>query len=235
MRYRFFFICLWSITSCSESEIAIDTDRLGLHYFPLEVGDYRIYDVVEKNYSVLGVTEEVYELKESIEDSSLNASNNLQYIVHRSTRIDDTESWHLDSIWTARKSTELAILTENNVSLLKLTFPIVHDSTWDGNALNSLSIDTYRYDTMISDSTLAGEELQNLVKVVQNDRFEDVLGLNERSETYAPDIGLVIKESSILKYCTEQDEDNRTQLCDNVIQIESGREIVMTLKEYGKE
>ncbi|MEO9802061.1 MAG: hypothetical protein ABJF04_02385 [Reichenbachiella sp.] len=213
--------------SCSESEVTSDTDRLGLNYFPLEVGDYRVYDVVETKYSVLGVTEEIYELKESVVDSNLNASNNLQYIIHRSTRANSTESWHLDSTWTAQKSTSIAVLTENNVPFVKLSFPIEHKLEWDGNRLNTRASETYWYDTEIPDTTLSDMVYQNIVKVIQSDRGEDFLGLENRSETFAPDAGLIIKESTILKYCQTD--------CNAEKEIQSGREIVMTLKEYGKE
>lgn len=235
--YRLLYICsiVLLISACAESELDPDTDRLGLQYFPLEVGSYRIYDVVEKNYTVLGVTTDIYELKESVADSNVNAGNNLQYIIHRSTRANDTEQWKLDSVWTAQINTSYAVLVENNLPLMKLTFPIVHDSTWNGNALNSQSFDEYRFDTSLNDTIIAENEFQNLVGVIQQDRFEDILGLTEKSEIYAPDVGLLIKESTELRYCTEQDSNGNTILCDNIVQIEAGREITMTLKEYGKE
>ena len=213
--------------SCSDSQIELDTDRLGLHYFPLEVGNYRIYEVEESIYSVLGVTTENYELKEFVADSNLNASNNLQYIIHRSTRANETESWHLDSIWTAQKSTNLAVLTENNVPFVKLSFPIEHELEWDGNSLNSLADEIYWYNTQLPDTTILDSLYQDVVQVVQSDRGEDFLGLENRSEIFAPNVGMIIKESVILKYCQAE--------CSAEKEIESGRELVMTLKTYGKE
>ncbi|WP_084370547.1 hypothetical protein [Reichenbachiella faecimaris] len=213
--------------SCSESELASDTDRLGLNYFPLEVGNYRIYDVVETKYTVLKTTVDIYELKESVADSSLNISGNLQYIIHRSTRADGTESWTLDSIWTAQKSTSIAVLTENNVPFVKLSFPIAHEREWDGNGLNALDSEFYWYNTELADTALSGVIYQDLVKVIQNDRGEDFLGFENKSEIFAPDIGMIIKESAILSYCQTA--------CATEKEIQSGRELMMTLKEYGKE
>jgi len=227
MRYSLFLLFGWLFFACSESEVPTDTDRIGLNYFPLEVGQYRIYDVVETNYSVLGSTSAIYELKESIEDSNLNASNNLQYIVHRSTRQNDTEAWHLDSIWTSQKTNSIAVLTENNVPFVKLSFPIKHLLEWDGNRLNALSSEIYWYNTELPDTTLSETLYQNIVKVIQNDSGEDFLGLENRSETFAPDAGLIIKESTILKYCQTDCMEER--------EVQSGRELMMTLKAYGKE
>ncbi|MEP2024288.1 MAG: hypothetical protein ABJH98_07545 [Reichenbachiella sp.] len=227
MRYNLLFFIGWFLVSCSESEIASDTDRIGLNYFPLEVGDYRIYDVVETNYTVLEAITDIYELKESVVDSNYNSSNNLQYIIHRSTRVDDSEIWNLDSIWTAQKSTNIAVLTENNVPFVKLSFPISHQLEWDGNGLNTLESEIYWYDTELPDTVLLEVPYQNLVKVVQNDRGEDFLGFEDKSEIFAPDVGLIIKESTLLQYCQTE--------CETEKEIQSGRAIKMTLKEYGKE
>ncbi|MEP3389351.1 MAG: hypothetical protein ABJO02_14250 [Reichenbachiella sp.] len=227
MRYSLILFLASFLFSCSESEVTLDTDRLGLHYFPLEVGDYRIYDVEESIYSVLGVTTENYELKEYVADSGLNASNNLQYIIHRSTRLNDAEQWQLDSIWTAQKSTSIAVLTENNVPFVKMSFPIEHQIEWNGNSLNSLTDETYWYNTQLPDTTLLDSLYQDIVQVVQNDRGEDILGLENRSEIFAPNVGLIIKESVILKYCQVE--------CSTEKEIQSGRALTMTLKSYGKE
>lgn len=217
----------WCLSACADSEVPLDTDRLGLHYFPLEVGSYRIYDVVETKYSVLGNTTTQYELKESVVESNLNASNNLQYIIHRATRANDSEAWHLDSVWTAQKNTSIATLTENNVPFIKLSFPIANKATWDGNALNSLETENYWYDADLPDTTLYDTLYQNIIQVVQNNKGDDFLGFEYKSETFAPYVGMIIKESSIKKYCQLD--------CNTEKQVDSGRDLVMTLKAYGKE
>lgn len=213
--------------SCNESELPVDTDRLGLHYFPLEVGNYRIYDVVETKYTVLETTTSNYELKESVADSIYNSGGNLQYIIHRSTRANDTEAWQLDSIWTAQKSTQIAVLTENNVPFVKLSFPISHELEWDGNSQNTLASELYWYNTELPDTTLHEVLYQDVVKVVQNDSGEDFLGFDNKYEIYAPHVGMILKESVVLKYCQTD--------CATEKEIQSGRDLVMTLKAYGKD
>lgn len=227
VRYSFLLLIGSILISCSESQIVSDSDRLGLNYFPLEVGNYRIYDVVETRYTVLETTTNTYELKESVADSNYNSGGNLQFIIHRSTRVDESEPWKLDSIWTAQKSTSIAVLTENNIPFVKLSFPIEHESEWDGNRLNTLGSEIYWYNAELPDTILFEVPFQNIVKVVQNDRGEDFLGVENRSETFAPDVGMIVKESTILEYCQTE--------CEFEKQIQSGRELVMTLKAYGKE
>ncbi len=108
-----------------------------------------------------------------------------------------------------------------------MSFPIEHQLEWDGNSQNSLASEIYWYNTALPDTTLFEMLYQDIVQVVQNDQGEDFLGVENRSETFAPNVGLIIKESTILKYCQIE--------CDTEKEIQSGREIVMTLKEYGKE
>lgn len=211
-----------------KSDVDLDTDRIGLNYFPLEVGLYRVYDVIETNYTVLDVKKEHYQLKESVADSGINASGNLTYMIHRSTRLNDMSSWQLDSVWTAQKNTSTAVLTENNVPFVKLSFPVENLVSWDGNRLNSLENETYFYDTNIPDSTIAEITYQQLVKVVQNELEEDFLGLDHRFETYAADIGMVFKESVVLKYCQSECGEEEKK-------IDAGRSIVMTISSYGKD
>ena len=68
---------------------------------------------------------------------------------------------------------------------------------------------------------------ENVIKVIQSDRGEDFLGIHNKSETFAPNVGLLIKESEILNYCQTD--------CTEEKEIQSGRTLVMALKEYGKE
>ena len=46
------FLMVFVLGACSEKNITLDQDRLGLEYFPLEVGQYRIYDVNEILYTI---------------------------------------------------------------------------------------------------------------------------------------------------------------------------------------
>ena len=227
MRFNWFFLVLFGLVSCSETDISNNTDRLGYHYFPLEVGNYRIYDVKEIKYTVLNVETSFYELKESIVDSFLNTSNNLQFVVHRSTRANSSESWVLDSIWTARRTADVAILTENNIAHAKLSFPIEQGKVWDGNSYNSKSAEFYVYELLAQDTTLADTVFEGVVRVIQNDKGEDPLGIQNHSELYAPNVGLIAKESISINYCQTD--------CESEKDIQSGREYVMSIKAYGKE
>ncbi|MFY0626624.1 MAG: hypothetical protein JXR07_10025 [Reichenbachiella sp.] len=209
---------------CSETIVENDSDRLGWQYFPAELGAYRIYSVNEIRYSLVGAEESTYELRESIVDS---VSNNeiIDLIIHRETRVNENEEWELDSVWTAKIDPYRAILIENNIALVKLSFPLINENIWDGNAFNSRSEDIYRYELSLADTTLNNHLYTDLWTVVQSDLGEDFLGRNDRSEVYAAHVGMIIKEEIVWEYCqTDCSEDK---------QIVNGRELYQSLISYG--
>ena len=223
---KYIHLVFLALFACGESTVELSTDRLGYHYFPLDVGDFRIYDVEESRFTVLGEEQLSYELKEYVADSGLNASDNLYYILHRSTRINDTDSWNLDSIWTAQKTTSIGILFENNRPFVKMSFPDAQGIFWDGNSMNTNGNETYQYELDIADTILFDTPFEKIVKVVQNDR-SDAIGVNDRAEFFAPNVGLILKTSTVLNYCQAD--------CKEINEIQSGRTYKMTLKSYGKE
>lgn len=224
MPYKILLLFLVILVGCTESTVELNTDRLGYHYFPLEVGDYRIYDVVETNVSILDSITSEYQLKEAIVDSSYTTSGDLFYRVHRSTRMSDLDVWELDSVWTAMRTVHLAMMVENNLNLVKLIFPIEDDLNWDGNSNNNRSFENYRSETQIADTTLFENDYIDLIKVIQSENENAVFRKN-KSETYAPNVGLIIKSEEYFNY--DQEAENQ--------EINDGRSILMALRSYGKE
>lgn len=215
------------LLSCGESTIAPDNSRLGLEYFPLETGQFRIYDAEEINYSILGSDTAYYQLRESVVDSFLNTENTLTYILHRESRANASAPWALDSVWTARRSSSTGVVTENNIPFIKLVFPLENGLTWDGNKLNKRQAELYTYDLDVPDTLLFENQFNSLVKVTHSDVPENVVNRDQRSEIYAPGVGMIIKNSIILAFCTQDCPVEKT--------IEAGRSIQLTLRSYGKE
>ncbi|MFY0652219.1 MAG: hypothetical protein JXQ96_09310 [Cyclobacteriaceae bacterium] len=213
--------------SCSEKTISPADDRLGLEYYPLEVGQYRIYDVDEILYSISSFDTLNYELKESVVGTFDNAEGELSYVVYREKRESEVEEWAIDSVWTARKTNNLAISVENNRSIIKMVFPIESEKNWDSNVLNSSSEKVFSYDLTVADTTLASTDFADVVKIIQSDIAENIVNQDERYEIYAQGVGLIIKSGLSLTFCTVDCPDTKT--------IVSGRKIHQTLKAYGSD
>lgn len=212
---------------CSESIIIPETAESDLNFFPVQTGQYRIYDVDEVIFTVLSSDTSHYELKESVVDSFLNTANSISYVVNRETRLTSSEPWSLDSVWTARISNTQAVLVENNVNIIKLVFPIEQGLSWNGNELNSRNEKQFTYDLNVPDTILFENKFSNNLKVVQSDIPENLINRDERFEIYEKGVGLVIKSTITIEFCQMD--------CPETKSIESGRIFKATLKEYGSE
>ena len=116
---------------CSETK-EVNPEDLGTKYFPLNSGDYRVYQVDGVRYYAFNDSVEFsYLLKETVTDSFTNLESGISYRIQRQKKLNETEPWEIDSIWTARKDIRTAISVENNVPLIKLSFPIQEGKTWD--------------------------------------------------------------------------------------------------------
>lgn len=221
------FMAIWFLMACTEKTISPDDNRLGLEYYPLEIGQYRIYDVDEILYSISSFDTLQYQLRESVVDAFENAEGTTTYTIHRQKRDDEQAAWQLDSVWTARKTSTLAISVENNVSLIKMVFPIENDLSWDSNKFNQSGEKRFTYDLNVADTTLADQKHEGLVKVVQSEIEENIVNRDERYEIFAPNVGLIIKHGIRLSFCTVDCPAQKT--------IVAGRFIQQTLFSYGKE
>ena len=213
-------------TGCDNSAVDPDINDLGINYFPLNNGDYRIYDVEEIIFSVLGNDTSIYQLKETVVDFFVNSSGDLSYTLHRFSRTDAGTVWGLDSIWTARRSLYQAIAVENNIPFIKLVFPLKEDVIWDGNALNGIAMDEYEMRDIFEIRTIFDEEVKT-VTVLQGDE-EDLLFKDERTEIFGENIGLLEKRYEVLEFCDDND-------CFGKKIVDRGRFLKMNLIEYGNE
>ena len=213
--------------SCSESTVTPDDSQLGLEYFPVEIGQFRVYDVDEIIYQISGNDTLNYELRESIVDSFENLEGALTYTVHREKKFDEVSGWQLDSVWTVRKNNTTLVSVENNVPIIKMVFPVENSTSWDSNQLNAGNQKLFFYNIDVEDMVVSADTLTDLVQVVQSEVDENIVNRDERFEIYAPNIGLIMKSGITLTFCTVDCPDQKT--------IVSGRFIDQVLTSYGSQ
>lgn len=225
-------IILWG---CESEIIAPHGTRLGFNYFPLAIGNYTTYWVEDIRYA-FGKDPDTsyYQLKEVVADSFPGEGGEVVYQLVRYSRGLESEPWHLDSIWTARKNMRRVVVVENNVPFIKLVFPFRRGVAWDGNALNSRAEQIY---TLEATHEAVREEIQSpldtlLAKsltVIQQQSQDTIILYTQKLETYVEDVGLVYRKSVNLQYCASEPE------CMGLGIIESGWRYKQTLIDYGKE
>ncbi|TGE04708.1 hypothetical protein [Hymenobacter fodinae] len=119
----------------NETEAVPDQSQ---EYYPLEVGSYRIYDVVDSvfNANVPRVTR--FQFKEEVaSEQTADATGRLVYQVIRSRRATTADAWKVDSVLTVSTSQRNVIVMRNNVRTVELVFPVAEGKEWYNNAFNT--------------------------------------------------------------------------------------------------
>ena len=215
------------ILACNSDEIDPDFIGVGYPFFPLNVGDFRVYDIEEINYQFEMATTSNFQFRTEVVDSFENQAGETTYVIHTFERPDSAEDWDFIQTNSARLTDTQAILIEGNIPELKLVFPIATGKTWDGNALNNLESDEFVMDSLfVPYITVAGDTISETLTVIQEDNQEFIVNLISNHEIYGLNMGLVYKEEIDLKYCREDD-------CIGQQVVDNGRIFRQSLVEYG--
>ncbi len=213
-------IIIGILTGCNE-EKDVTRGLIDADFYPIKVGQSRIYQVNEIRYQLIGFDTSAYQLRETVFDSIVSADR-VTYMLLRDRRTALSDPWVSDSLWTVTLTPNFVSVNENNIALMKLTFPVSAGRVWNGNGLNTRAWATYRYmlpDTVSIDSIA----LTNHMRVVISDVEQNIVNRDERSELYVKGVGLVRKDYLTLGFCTSN--------CDQFGQIQSGRFLRQVLIE----
>ena len=212
------------LASCEDEFMEANTD-FGYDYFPLEIGSYKTYDVMEVTYNASGPDTIRFELKTSITEM-VEQDDVTYFILKRERRTDELSDWEISDVWTLRRDDYAGVAVEENIPLVKMTFPVELDKTWDGNAFNNRNSAEYRF---VSPGSATYDEMLNGAEKIQvqiADIPQNLVNRDQRYEVYARGIGLVEKNYIVLNYCTAN--------CGSE-EIDSGIIIEQVLTAYGQE
>ena len=169
-------------------------------YFPLQVGDYWVYQVMQKKYvSANSLVKNVYQFQEKI-SSSYFQNGQLFYLVEESMRQTEQTAWKLTGFHSVYKSLSEVVSQENNVLRVKLAFPIALTASWNTNAYNTNSDTLLRYLNPGQSFTVGKFGFAHTISVVgAND--STLVNQSKYLRIYAPNIGLVYREEATLAFC----------------------------------
>ena len=190
------FLLLLALQACSTEEIMPSDIEGGQDYYPIQTGNAWTYRVDTVRYSsryvsalnsiVVDTFQGQYFQKEIIADSlGLQEGNPFFRIeIYRST--DSSGPWLIDSVWSIQRSSGKILKTENNRPLVKLKFPLLEGSRWDGNQYNSLQDSTgsfwYKASKLGKNKEFQNNFYPAVVIVQRSD--SNCLGKADFSETY---------------------------------------------------
>lgn len=190
------------LQGCKEDDLNPPAIQEGFEYqyAPTDVGHVVVYDVriIEKD-EFTGVQDTVdYQLKELIESTFTDIAGRPTQRIERYTRTDSTQAWIISDVWTSNMLKDRFEKNEENNTYVKLRFPITLDFQWNGNLFNGQLEKTYTYTSIHQPYSINGFSLDSTITVLQDD-YEDLLEKRYELERYALGIGLVYKESTLIK------------------------------------
>ena len=212
--------------ACNEA-VSPETVDLGYDYFPLNTGDLRVYEVTRIDHNLDQSSDTLrYQLKEVVGEK-FSSGGEESFRLERFTRLDETEEWQEDSVWSARRNTFQAVVVENNVPIIKLSFPLEEDRRWDGNAMNSKEYDEFKMVNLDAAYTVNGVNFAPSLEMVKEEALDATQRVTDsfHKEYFARDIGMIYRIDIDRKYCSVED-------CVEPGIIEFGLEVEYKLIEY---
>ena len=189
---------------CTET-VEINDQTTGKNYYPIAVGDYRIYNVTAIRYLADTINDSaVFQLRERVDTLYSNLAGEPTYKIIRSRRTTEAEPWVDDSVLTVTVSNNQVRQNFSNLDQVKLVFPVKENKTWDPNAFNTLEPGNAFYQKVGEPFSVDGKNYDRTTTVSVND-FVSVINKDVRKEVYAENVGLVYRNNEIIEFCNIQD------------------------------
>ncbi len=187
------FLLLFNI-SCEKNSTLPSID-MGYDYFPNTIGQWIIYDVDSIDFNDFTQTVDTFnfQIKELIDTFFYDNENRKVERIERYYRLNDTIPWVLTDVYTSVRTKTNAQRTEENVTYIKMAFPVKLGLTWDCNATNTKVAQDCYYETIHAFHIENGISFDSTVTVFQ-DEFITLISEDFEKEIYAKHIGLIYKE-----------------------------------------
>ncbi|GAA3941109.1 hypothetical protein [Hymenobacter algoricola] len=210
----------------------------GADYYPLAVGDYRIFAVTDSswlNFQRQPVSS--FQFRERVDEQITDASGQPAYRIVRSRRLLPTDLWRDDSVLVLSATATNVQLVRNNRRTVELVFPVRADRAWNRDAFNArdtVVAENRRYQRVGQPFTAqAGSQTFRYERTVTTDDIEDVnlddglYNVAKYRQVYAQGSGPVQRVRRRLEFC------NGGNCTPDPTRIFKGRVRVETLLEKG--
>lgn len=225
------------VAGCESKYKDPDPQAMGYDYYPLEIGQYRVYDVKETFYFNETPSRLNYQLRERVDTSFQDQTGQLVYKIIRSKRSDASIDWLDDSVMTVSKSPTMVMLTKDNTRYVKMVFPVKNGLEFVGDLYNTRQVEggaggklrngkqVYTFQNVGDNYEVSGNSYSNTATVLQNFYSINTI-LDDRFEVYAEGIGLVHRVYKRINYKSNTHDDGYS--------ITDGHEREEILIEHGK-
>jgi hypothetical protein len=210
------------LASCRDSSAPV---LLHQDYFPLQSGDYVIYDAKEvfhdDDSDIHDTT--VYLLKVKVGPDYMDLQGRLNKEYYRYKSIDQGATWITADVWYAYADAHRGELIEENQRKVKIVFAPGYNKEWDVNAYNTRGTKLAYFEDVHEAKTFAGVVFDSTVKVIEEDFFS-LVDYKIQYEIYAKKLGLV------QKYYKDLVIENF-----DTLRVKTGNEIFLNYRSNGTE
>ena len=190
-------------------------------YFPIDVGSWIEYEVIDITHTSITSDTLNYYLKEVKANEFIDNEGEISQRLERYWKFDINEEYTIKDIWYSKVTTTTAEKVEENNRYTKLIFPIKFGAYWDGNAYNSFLEWEYEYDSIHEPYIINGLSFDSTLRVQQRD-FYTAVEYEKCHEIYAKHVGMIYKKYIVLNINLF-----------NVLDINEGVELEMKLLDFG--
>ncbi|MES2794740.1 MAG: hypothetical protein V4683_02185 [Bacteroidota bacterium] len=221
------------VISCNKSDLVGPDPKDSYQYFPIEVGDYKLFRKVVYSYS--GKKEQIDSLlvKEIVTSKTEN-KNEIYYTIERQVKGKNDLFFKPETIFQIITNLKQVIKAEKNVYTVLLHYPVYLTSEWNVNQINGQEP---KIAEIVENGTLPPSLItdKDIIKVL-GDSTNNVVSYLVDCHIFAKNIGLIYEEKTDLEYCQESEIDNPDSItnCTGKKIIEIGKREFITLLEHGK-
>lgn len=139
--YRIFLtiaLAFFILTSCKKNEVVTNSSDLGVSYFPLSVGQVKIFSVDSIIYNSLSNTKDSVRsyIKEVITEMDKDSNGFTNYKVICYTTSDTAANWEYQSFYFYNMNNYLVSSAKGGIIKSLMIFPVSKGLSWDMNAYN---------------------------------------------------------------------------------------------------
>lgn len=198
-------LMFFALISCKKK--VEDPPDVGYDYAPKIIGKYVIYDVDSTIYDDFknDTTYYKYRIKEKLEETYVdNQGRNVIKLVRYIKKYNDSVSydnipWTIKDVWNYTGTSTSLEVVEEDVRFTKLSFPVKEESSWNGNANNTIGEWDYKYSYTDRAETINGTPFDNVLMVIQKSDKGNQIHREYYIEKYAKGVGMVYREIKDLR------------------------------------
>jgi hypothetical protein len=208
-------VILLLFAACKEVEDPFQLpDDDSAEFYPLYIGKYWLYELDSIIYAPNAAKpiDTLYrEVREEVVDTFLDLLGNTWYRIDRFERASDTLPWSINQVVAAAVHGKEALRLENDLTFVKLLFPLEPFKTWNGNKDFDPAIIIRIAEESLEmfkgwEYRVLNEGGQDTVRI-QQANTENFIELRYARETYVRGKGLAERELRILD--TQNIDDTR--------------------------